>query len=737
VIVNITVDTIPSGRSVVVDGTTHTAPYTFPCVVDTDHDLDVPTPQGAGSTRYLFNRWSDGGAQAHAITCFVDETFIAYFDTEHEVTIATSPAGLTVVVDAVPYTAPAMFWWPAGSVHALDAPSPQGSGGTRRAFFGWSDGGARTHLVTVTGPQAFTANFTTEHAITVTTSPVGLSVEVDGIATITPYTFWCADGSSRTVNATTPQLSSQIRRLFRMWSDGGGAFHSVPCTAPATFTAFYDTEYEITLDTAPGFLEVIVDGSLRTAPYTFWCAANATITVNVPTPQTAGLTRYVFQSWSDGGARSHVITCTAPATFEASFGTEHWVAVDTAPEGLRVTVDGATLVAPVGFWWPEGSSHGLDLPTAQFGNLTRFTFTAWTDAPGPARTIVVSAPARYVALFDVDFFVSLQTGPAGLQLLVDGALVTGSFTGWWANGSAHTVSAPSPQTTAPGVQFVFDAWSDGGPQVRLITVAEPIDLTAQFRTEYRLGLTSDHGTATCDVAGCWYAPGATARFSVEGIVDATPGTRYAFVSWAGDAPTDQTNGTVLMDGAKFLNAIWRTEYFLRIDTAYGTPVGEGWHPAGSRAAFSVSPAEVTVDGRRLHIVGWTGDFVGRTATGSVVMDGPRVVTAEWEEQGDWWWLFLLLLGVALLLLFLFWRRRKKDEDEATPTGTLGSRLRAGVTAIRTRIRPRRSPRAEAPPPRRTSARDAPPRRTPGRGGPRRRSRPSDGRRTPVRTRRNP
>jgi len=71
-------------------------------------------------------------------------------------TIATSPAGLSVNVDGIATTTPVTIDELIGFQLALDAPSPQ-SGYT---FSSWSDGGARSHTVTVpAGGQTLTATY--------------------------------------------------------------------------------------------------------------------------------------------------------------------------------------------------------------------------------------------------------------------------------------------------------------------------------------------------------------------------------------------------------------------------------------------------------------------------------------------------------------------------------------------------------------------------------------------------
>ena len=59
----LTLDTVPSGRQLTLDGQPVTAPYTFTGVAGIVRTLSAPSPQGT----WEFESWSDGGAQTHSI----------------------------------------------------------------------------------------------------------------------------------------------------------------------------------------------------------------------------------------------------------------------------------------------------------------------------------------------------------------------------------------------------------------------------------------------------------------------------------------------------------------------------------------------------------------------------------------------------------------------------------------------------------------------------------------------
>jgi hypothetical protein len=77
-----------------------------------------------------------------------------------EVTLSTSPEGLTVLLDGSPFAAPHAFIGVAGMRRTLAAPSPQIAGGKTWEFVSWSDGGAAAHAIATPGRSAaYTAVF--------------------------------------------------------------------------------------------------------------------------------------------------------------------------------------------------------------------------------------------------------------------------------------------------------------------------------------------------------------------------------------------------------------------------------------------------------------------------------------------------------------------------------------------------------------------------------------------------
>jgi hypothetical protein len=115
----VTMATVPAGLSLTVDGTNYAAPTAFTWVPGSSHLINTASPQlsGDGHSRYLFDSWSDGGAQSHSITAPLEgATNTARFSTNYLLDITvTPPAAATVAV------APPGPWYAPGQLVSLSA----------------------------------------------------------------------------------------------------------------------------------------------------------------------------------------------------------------------------------------------------------------------------------------------------------------------------------------------------------------------------------------------------------------------------------------------------------------------------------------------------------------------------------------------------------------------------------------------------------------------------------------
>jgi len=176
----------------------------------------------------------------------------------------TSPAGLQFSVDSGPaQTAPLTLNLVPGPHTIAVAAVQAGTPGTQCVFTGWSDAGADSHTINVTGsPAAFTASFKTQYQLATSALP-----EPGGLVSPATGAFYDA-GSNVTVGAT-----ANAPYQFSSWS-GAGSGSTSPITimmnSPQSITANFAVPgftCAVTGDTTASIADVqqLVNEALGTA----------------------------------------------------------------------------------------------------------------------------------------------------------------------------------------------------------------------------------------------------------------------------------------------------------------------------------------------------------------------------------------------------------------------------------------------------------------------------------------
>jgi len=159
---------------------------------------------------------------------------------------------------------------------------------------------------------------------------------------------------------------------------------------------------------------------------------------------------------------------------------------------------------------------------------------------------------------------------------------------------------------------------------------------------FHLTIQSEHGTATPATGTYTYVVGTViTNVMVNPGVSGT--TQYVCSGWAmsGNGPASGTGKRVIMTitNNAVLTWVWTTYYW--IDTEAGTHgsvnIGDGWQKFGS--SVLITP---TAD-PHYHFTNWSGDADGDADPLEILMDGPKVVAANFAENRtvntdtpEWW-----------------------------------------------------------------------------------------------------
>lgn len=314
--------------------------------------------------------------------------------------IDTNPTGLQVEVDGVTMTAPQSFDWPAGSMHTVNAAGPQIKDGNRHLFGRWSDGGAQSHTITA-GPDitVFAANYIVQIPL-----PNSVPAPGGGTIAISPAP---SDGFITQRTLVTLTANPQPGFAFQQWS---GVLALTPphglSENPVQIGLFDRTlDYrahftQLPLTTFTSNLtgrRISVNGQTVRAPAKFPFAAGMQVNVTVEEQQLglSGVDRAVFESWSDGGARTHAVTIPAqPSTFTANLREQYRLLTGVFPAN-----GGEVIVSPSKP--DEFQNRGAAVELAAYSQ-PGFEFAFWLDdltGPGSPRTLTMDRDRFARAIF--------------------------------------------------------------------------------------------------------------------------------------------------------------------------------------------------------------------------------------------------------------------------------------------------------------------------------------------------
>lgn len=498
----------------------------------------------------------------------------------------------------------------------------------------FSDGAGASAIIDVTlssqTPSQNVGAVTMERVvrqITITTNPGGMQFTADGSVYTAPHTFAWEQGSAHTVNVPSSQSGvAGTRYEYNSWSDAGTQSHSyiVP-GSNATLTANFVTQY---------YLDII--STYGNPQGGGWYNSGASAQFYVTTPSSGGAgTQFAFVSWSGSGVGSYsgpqaatTVIMNNPITETADWKTQYYLTTAVNP-----AASGTITSTPTGPWFDSGALVSLNASAA-----SGYEWAGWSgDASGTTRPVSVTmdAPKSVTANFGMLVNITITTSPAGRTFTVDGTSYSSRQTFAWVANSQHDIAVTAAQSGGTGTQYVFTSWSPGGSSNADITYTVPTTnqtMTANFKTQYQLTVTSAKGTPT---GAGWYDAGATAQFSVTTPVAGGTGIQDVLIGWTGSGIGSYTGtqaaNSVMMNNPITEIAAWKTQYYLTVNSAHGSPQGQGWYDSGASATFSVTSPDVQ-GATRYILQSWSGDYMGSAVSNTLTMGGPRTVTAAWITQ---------------------------------------------------------------------------------------------------------
>jgi uncharacterized protein (TIGR03437 family) len=345
-----------------------------------------------------------------------------------------------------------------------------------------------------------------------------------------------------------------------------------------------------TITTVPEGLPITVDGVAAVSPQSYNWGPGTQHTVGVESVQ--GIEpRYVFANWSDGGDATHTLTASADQTvFCANFVVEHVVSVSSLGGGtasISPVPTGGYLAERYPFELSATPAPGFQfLGWEELGQELPF-YGASVNAPSAAFEVLQTSYQPFAATFTNAPITTIDSQPRGLQLAVDGVVVTTPLNFTWAAGSTHTLAAVATEqySRSGAAQYLFLNWDDGSTGTRTVTAgANGGTYTALFNTQYLLSIGyvgSGLVTASPASADGFYDAGTTVQLTAS-----TPSGVLRY--WGVDLSGNQNPATIVMDQQRFVGANFGPPFPFRVLSAASFT----GNPNPGTAGTTVAPGEL-------------------------------------------------------------------------------------------------------------------------------------------------
>lgn len=270
---------------------------------------------------------------------------------------------------------------------------------------------------------------------------------------------------------------------------------------------------------------------------------------------------YHFESWSDNGSSSHIITATETKTYTATF------AINT------YTISGTHA---------NGSITGLG--TYNYGSTVSLTavpnehyyFVKWDDnSTNPSRSFTATENKAVTATF--------AKKPV-LTVIGDNCDVTGS--------GEYDMNATATLTATPNEGYHFVRWTDDASAgvTRQVTVTADKSYTAVCEINtYNINVTCENGTVS---GGGAYNHGETVNLV------ASPADGYHFVRWSDDNSTNPHRSFTATESME-IEAIFSDVYNVSVTAEHGQVSGTGDYNIGQTVTLTAS-----TDEEGYYFAGW-------------------------------------------------------------------------------------------------------------------------------------
>ena len=242
--------------------------------------------------------------------------------------------------------------------------------------------------------------------------------------------------------------------------------------------------------------------------------------------------------------------CYGYGYYSSPYQYQYTLTVATDPANLATVTGGGT------FNQGSSASFSVTQTTIQSSADTRYVFSHWSgdySGAGNSGTVTVNSAMKVTAVYQLQYYLSVQTQPQGAPVPQGG--------GWYNAGDTATVNSPSPPVGDSSSRIVFQGWNVDGQSNQSgsslsVTMNSPHTVTSEYAQQYCLNVLSDQGVPS---GQGWYDAGSTAQISVSTPISTSYGVSIIFNGWQGDVQSNSQTTTVQMNRPMTAVASWRAD----------------------------------------------------------------------------------------------------------------------------------------------------------------------------------
>ena len=318
------------------------------------------------------------------------------------------------------------------------------------------------------------------------------------------------------------------------------------------------------------------------------------------------------------------------ATFDLSVGPTLTINVPlnvSAAENIWVSVDGVKYNVTAGQLQTAVSAGNITVeiqPDVIISRGIRQVFTDWSDGNSAnPRRITVTQDTTLHANYVTQYLLYIDS---------NGGLATPS--GWYLANTRVYASVTNPSIVQPNhVRLSFNGWTGNMTSASpflAVNMTKPVFVKANWTPQYYVTIVTPVGSP---IGSGWYDIGQIVTVGVKSpLVQSTNGERYLLTGWNSSVLGNNPTSQITVNAPAVLQATWKTQYELNLQSAYGNPQGAGWYDAGTSVSVNIqSPLNYPNSTRRVF-TGWTGDYTGQSTNVTVQMYSPKAITANWVTE---------------------------------------------------------------------------------------------------------